>query len=554
MDQGQVHRREHRLHRHRDRSVEQQHPVRGELSAPPQRLLLQRWRARQRAVEDDRRRPDVDEADRQRAAAGHVRPHRARRLAVEPERRLRADRSGRNGRAGHHRRRRCRRSHRDDTAGARLPSRRRGAGTAGQAGRAGQAGQGGMAGKSKPVAAAAAAGHRSTGATTPARRADTWQAAAAVVVGRRAAAACRLDAAATRSEARRHLPLRQQGSDVGRMISNCNARPMYFSQIRVDPTNDTTIYVAGLPVAKSLDGGKTFTTLDAAGGHGSPGHVDQHAIWIDPKNPKHLMIGNDGGLNVSWDQGRTWDFVNTMATALAYVVTADMRPPVLRVHRPAGQRQLGRAERRARTRRHHELRLVRHRRRRRILHGRGSDRPQHRHHRIAERQHESLRPPHRCGKEHSSGGASTLSDGRSAECSGGRRGAGGAAWRGPGAAAGGRRRTWRAAERPERAAGRSVPLQLEHAGHPVAAQPEHRLAGRQPAVQVVQPGRHLDGERRSHEADRSQHRIADGRAGRPDAALEERRRQLRTARSSRCPNRRCCPASSGPAPTTGCCR
>ena len=48
---------------------------------------------------------------------------------------------------------------------------------------------------------------------------------------------------------------------------------------------------------------------------------------IDPKNPKHLMEGNDGGLNISWDQGKSWDFVNTMATALAYVVTADMRRP-----------------------------------------------------------------------------------------------------------------------------------------------------------------------------------------------------------------------------------
>ena len=111
------------------------------------------------------------------------------------------------------------------------------------------------------------------------------------------------------------------------LISNCNARPMYFSQIRVDPSNDKAIYVAGLPVAKSLDGGKTFATLNEAGGHGDPGHVDQHAIWIDPRNPKHLMIGNDGGLDISWDQGKSWDFVNTMATGLAYWVSADMRRP-----------------------------------------------------------------------------------------------------------------------------------------------------------------------------------------------------------------------------------
>ncbi len=111
------------------------------------------------------------------------------------------------------------------------------------------------------------------------------------------------------------------------LVSNCNARPMYFSQLRVDPSNDKAIYVAGLPVAKSLDGGRTFATLDEAGGHGEPGHVDQHAIWIDPKNPKHLMIGNDGGLDISWDQGKTWDYVNTMSTSLAYWVSADMRHP-----------------------------------------------------------------------------------------------------------------------------------------------------------------------------------------------------------------------------------
>jgi photosystem II stability/assembly factor-like uncharacterized protein len=110
-------------------------------------------------------------------------------------------------------------------------------------------------------------------------------------------------------------------------VSNCNARPMYFSQVRVDPTNDKTVYVAGLPVMKSLDGGRTFVTLDEAGGNGAPGHVDHHAIWIDPKNPRHLIVGNDGGINVSWDQGRSWDFINTMATATAYWVSADMRRP-----------------------------------------------------------------------------------------------------------------------------------------------------------------------------------------------------------------------------------
>ena len=112
-----------------------------------------------------------------------------------------------------------------------------------------------------------------------------------------------------------------------RHVSNCNARPMYFSQLRVDPQNVNAVYVAGLPIAKSLDGGTTFTTLNDAGGNGAPGHVDVHAIWIDPRNPNHIMNGNDGGLDVSYDQGRSWTSVKTMVTALAYDVSADMRRP-----------------------------------------------------------------------------------------------------------------------------------------------------------------------------------------------------------------------------------
>ncbi len=183
-------------------------------------------------------------------------------------------------------------------------------------------------------------------------------------------------------------------------VSNCNPRPMYFSQIRVDPTNDKAVYVAGLPVMKSLDGGRTFVTLDEAGGNSSPGHVDQHAIWIDPKNPKHLLIGNDGGFNVSWDQGRTWDFVNTMATATAYWVSADMRRPY---YVYIGLQDNGSWGGPSATRSANgilQLRLVRHRRRRRVPDGRRSDRLQHRLHRIAGREREPLRPAQRPRAEH----------------------------------------------------------------------------------------------------------------------------------------------------------
>jgi hypothetical protein len=102
---------------------------------------------------------------------------------------------------------------------------------------------------------------------------------------------------------------------------------MYFSQLRIDPQNPNNVYVAGLPIAKSLDGGRTFVTLDQAGGGGSPGHVDVHAIWINPRNPNHIMNGNDGGLDISYDQGRNWISVKTMAAGYFYAISYDMRRP-----------------------------------------------------------------------------------------------------------------------------------------------------------------------------------------------------------------------------------
>ena len=110
------------------------------------------------------------------------------------------------------------------------------------------------------------------------------------------------------------------------LVSNCNGRPMYFSNIRVDPTNANVLYVANVRGTKSLDGGRTFVTIDEGLGFGNQ-TVDQHAYWINPANPNHIMRGSDAGFAVSRDQGATWEYVRTMATGLAYWVTADMHRP-----------------------------------------------------------------------------------------------------------------------------------------------------------------------------------------------------------------------------------
>jgi photosystem II stability/assembly factor-like uncharacterized protein len=106
-----------------------------------------------------------------------------------------------------------------------------------------------------------------------------------------------------------------------RIVSNNNNRPMYYSQIRCDPTNPDIVYTMGAPFFKSVDGGKTFRQVSGIA------HSDHHALWIDPKNPNHLILGNDGGLDVSYDQGETWEFINTMAVGQFYAISADMRKP-----------------------------------------------------------------------------------------------------------------------------------------------------------------------------------------------------------------------------------
>jgi photosystem II stability/assembly factor-like uncharacterized protein len=106
-----------------------------------------------------------------------------------------------------------------------------------------------------------------------------------------------------------------------RFLSNDMDRPMYYSQIRVDPTNPDIAYQGGAPFFKTEDGGKTWTRVQGLA------HSDHHAIWIDPHNHDHLMVGNDGGLDVTYDQTKTWEFVNTMDVGLFYKVSYDMRKP-----------------------------------------------------------------------------------------------------------------------------------------------------------------------------------------------------------------------------------
>lgn len=105
-----------------------------------------------------------------------------------------------------------------------------------------------------------------------------------------------------------------------RKMSDVNPRPMYFSQVRIDPNDDHRIYVLGVELHISDDGGRTFV------GNTVP-HSDHHAMWINPANSNHVITGCDGGVNISWDRGRTWDFIDNMDIGQFYHVSFDMDSP-----------------------------------------------------------------------------------------------------------------------------------------------------------------------------------------------------------------------------------
>lgn len=96
-----------------------------------------------------------------------------------------------------------------------------------------------------------------------------------------------------------------------------------FGQIRVDPNDENTIYIMGLGLAKSTDGGKTFTNLYYEGLH-----ADHHGLWINPDDSNQLLNANDGGVNISYDGGKTWlDFHKGIPCVQFYNVAFDYQSP-----------------------------------------------------------------------------------------------------------------------------------------------------------------------------------------------------------------------------------
>ncbi|OSY87982.1 hypothetical protein WH52_08075 [Tenacibaculum holothuriorum] len=125
----------------------------------------------------------------------------------------------------------------------------------------------------------------------------------------------------------------EDGGFKWKMINNKSGnrgignRPFYYSEIYVDPQNENRLYSIYTYVNVSQDGGKSFKQLMPAYGVSNGVHPDHHAWWIHPKNGKFMIDGNDGGLNITKDGGKTWRFIGNLPVAQFYHINVDNEYP-----------------------------------------------------------------------------------------------------------------------------------------------------------------------------------------------------------------------------------
>ncbi|GAB4491695.1 MAG: hypothetical protein Tsb0010_00050 [Parvularculaceae bacterium] len=105
--------------------------------------------------------------------------------------------------------------------------------------------------------------------------------------------------------------------------TNIAPRPLYYQDIRVDPERPNRLYRLATNIHVSEDGGRTLSVLMPP----LDVHVDNHALWINPKDGRHMIVGNDGGVAISRDRGKTWRFVRNLPLAQYYHIAVDDENP-----------------------------------------------------------------------------------------------------------------------------------------------------------------------------------------------------------------------------------
>jgi photosystem II stability/assembly factor-like uncharacterized protein len=121
-----------------------------------------------------------------------------------------------------------------------------------------------------------------------------------------------------------------RSEDGGKTWKKANTKPLsmfstygyYFGKVWVSPVNDDKVVLTGFDVEMSTDGGKTFKYIG-----GDNVHADHHVAWFDPKKDNHIIIGNDGGCNITYDNGEHWFKCNTPPVGQFYNIAVDMARP-----------------------------------------------------------------------------------------------------------------------------------------------------------------------------------------------------------------------------------
>ncbi|MEL6859167.1 MAG: glycosyl hydrolase [Pseudomonadota bacterium] len=116
------------------------------------------------------------------------------------------------------------------------------------------------------------------------------------------------------------------GQNWEKRSDHMTTSPQYYNEIIVDPNNEDMLYSLDTFSKRSTDGGKSFTDLGAA-----HRHVDDHALWIDPDNTDHLIMGGDGGIYESWDGGTLWRHTNNLPVVQFYRIQPDNAEPFYNV-------------------------------------------------------------------------------------------------------------------------------------------------------------------------------------------------------------------------------
>ncbi len=115
----------------------------------------------------------------------------------------------------------------------------------------------------------------------------------------------------------------EDGGETWKYLNRYNNRPFYYSQIRINPSDDQRVYVLTTSFQWSSDGGKTFAAARAPFGP----NYDHHAMWIDPTNKDRFYLGKDKGLTLTHDHGGSFIFFDNLPVMQAYKVAVDMREP-----------------------------------------------------------------------------------------------------------------------------------------------------------------------------------------------------------------------------------